>query len=197
MIEPKPANPYDARISGTRTLSCPDGRSIFKVYFLDIVGRQNPERTEWDRCPMSREGFLAALTKIASGGPASPKKEASQPSPAGTGAPSDAPPAAVSAEQPGRFPFGGAPDDGGVGSAGVGGGEFERVGTEVFAAAQPDGEGAPGELTVLPEAALSGNSLVTSNSELRRFAPRPVPETSPIAERSIRATSFSSRSFAC
>ena len=53
MICPKPANPYDARISGTHLLACPDGRSAFKVYFLDIVGRQNPERYEWDRGPLS------------------------------------------------------------------------------------------------------------------------------------------------
>jgi hypothetical protein len=67
MIGPMPASPYDARISGTRMLSCPDGRSLFKVYFLDIVGRQNPERTEWDRCPMSRDAFLAALPRVADG----------------------------------------------------------------------------------------------------------------------------------
>jgi len=67
MICPKPANPYDARISGTHLLACPDGRSAFKVYFIDIVGRQNPERYEWDRCPMSRDGFLAALPRAAEG----------------------------------------------------------------------------------------------------------------------------------
>jgi hypothetical protein len=67
MIDPMPASPYDARSSGTRKLSFPDGRSFFKVYFLDIVGRQNPERYEWDRCPLSRDGFLAALPRVAEG----------------------------------------------------------------------------------------------------------------------------------
>jgi hypothetical protein len=67
VIDPKPANPYDARISGTRLVACPDGRSVFKVYFLDIVGRQNPERYEWDRCPVSRDAFLAALPRVADG----------------------------------------------------------------------------------------------------------------------------------
>jgi len=67
MIEPKPASPYDARSAGTRLLACPDGRSVFKVYFLDIVGRANPERYEWDRGALSRDGFLAGLSRIAEG----------------------------------------------------------------------------------------------------------------------------------
>jgi hypothetical protein len=67
VIDPKPANPYDARISGTRLLAGSDGRSAFKVYFLDIVGRTNPERYEWDRCATSRDGFLAALRPFADG----------------------------------------------------------------------------------------------------------------------------------
>lgn len=67
MIEPKPANPYDARIAGTRLLSCSDGRSTFKVYFLDIVGRTNPERYEWDRGAQSRDAFLAGVARIADG----------------------------------------------------------------------------------------------------------------------------------
>jgi hypothetical protein len=67
VIEPKPAHSYDARMSGTYLLTCPDGRSVFKVYFIDIVGRANPERTEWDRCATSRDGFLAALPRVADG----------------------------------------------------------------------------------------------------------------------------------
>ncbi len=67
MIDPKPANPYDARIAGTRLLAGPDGRSAFKVYFLDIVGRANPERHEWDRCATSRESILDALRPVAEG----------------------------------------------------------------------------------------------------------------------------------
>lgn len=67
MIEPKPANPYDARISGTRLVRGPDRRSAFKVYFLDIVGRANPERYEWDRCATGRDAFLAGLRELADG----------------------------------------------------------------------------------------------------------------------------------
>jgi len=63
----KPANPYDARISGTSLLRCPDGKSVFKVYFLDITGRQDPARCEWDRCGMPRDGVLTALSRVAEG----------------------------------------------------------------------------------------------------------------------------------
>ena len=67
MHDVKPANPYDARISGTSLLRCPDGKSVFKVYFLDITGRQDPARCEWDRCGMPRDGVLAALSRVAEG----------------------------------------------------------------------------------------------------------------------------------
>ena len=67
MIDPKPVQPYDARVAGTRLAACPDGRSAFKVYFLDIVGRANPELYEWDRCAATRDGFLAALPRVADG----------------------------------------------------------------------------------------------------------------------------------
>ena len=57
------------------------------------------------------------------------------------------------ADQPDRLSGAGAPDDGSVRRAGVGGGEFEGVGAEVFAAVEPNGEAASGRLAVLPEAA--------------------------------------------
>jgi hypothetical protein len=67
MIDPKPANPYDARISGKHLLRCTDGRSAFKVYFIDIVGRAEPARYEWARCPTDRDAFLAGLARVAEG----------------------------------------------------------------------------------------------------------------------------------
>ena len=67
MIDPKPANPYDARISGKRLVRSADGRSAFKVYFIDIVGRKESARYEWDRCPTGRDAFLASLAGVAEG----------------------------------------------------------------------------------------------------------------------------------
>ncbi len=67
MIDPKPASPYDARIAGKRLLRSADGRSAFKVYFIDIVGRSDPSRYEWDRCSTGRDAFLAAFARIADG----------------------------------------------------------------------------------------------------------------------------------
>jgi hypothetical protein len=67
MIEVKPANSYDARIAGKRLLRPADGRSAFKVYFIDIVGRTDPARYEWDRCPTGRDAFLAGMARVAEG----------------------------------------------------------------------------------------------------------------------------------
>jgi hypothetical protein len=62
-MEPvKPCNPYHGRASGTKMLKMPDGKSVFKVYFIDIVGRKQPERFEWKLCGRRQENFLTALT---------------------------------------------------------------------------------------------------------------------------------------
>ena len=56
-----------------------------------------------------------------------------------------------SSEQPHPLAFEGAPDDGAFRRAGVGGGEFERTGTEVIATAKPNGDSPVGQPTVLSE----------------------------------------------
>jgi hypothetical protein len=38
---------YDARLAERSLVRGRDGRSAFKLYRLDIVGRENPERYEW------------------------------------------------------------------------------------------------------------------------------------------------------
>jgi hypothetical protein len=58
----KPANPYDARPAGTAVYRL--GDSVFKVYYVDIVGRQQPERYEWDRCGRTRESVLEQLAAV-------------------------------------------------------------------------------------------------------------------------------------
>ena len=59
-MEPvKPCNSYAARPSGTATFH--NGRSVFKVYYVDIHGRSNPERFEWDLCGRTRESVIEGL----------------------------------------------------------------------------------------------------------------------------------------
>jgi len=59
----KPCNTYRARAAGKKTLKLPDGQSTFKVYFVDIVERRDPERFEWKLCGRSQEGFVDLLRK--------------------------------------------------------------------------------------------------------------------------------------
>jgi len=57
-MEVKPCMPYASKVCETRLLEMPDGKSVFKVYFVDIVGRDNPERYEWATSGMSKDDFL-------------------------------------------------------------------------------------------------------------------------------------------
>lgn len=52
---------YHAVIEDCRTLRMPDGKSVFKVYFVSITGRDKPEKYEWSLCGMSKESFLERL----------------------------------------------------------------------------------------------------------------------------------------
>jgi hypothetical protein len=54
-----PCNPYDARVGHRELVKMPDGVSAFKMYFVSIVGRERPQRYEWDRGDLSPETFLA------------------------------------------------------------------------------------------------------------------------------------------
>ena len=49
--------PYHAVSSGRGTIEMPDGKSVFKVYYLSIVGRDKPELYEWERCAFTQEAF--------------------------------------------------------------------------------------------------------------------------------------------
>lgn len=58
----KPVGPYTSRPMGTATLRLADG-SAFKVYYLDIFGRPDPRRTEWEASGRDRQAALAQLEK--------------------------------------------------------------------------------------------------------------------------------------
>jgi hypothetical protein len=52
---------YAARPAGRAVYE--NGPHAFKVYFIDITGRQHPERYEWDRSGRERDGVLAGLKR--------------------------------------------------------------------------------------------------------------------------------------
>ena len=56
----QPVNPYTSRPAGTAMLRLDDG-SAFKVYFLEIVGRDQPEKYEWQACGRDRQAAVAQL----------------------------------------------------------------------------------------------------------------------------------------
>ncbi len=48
---------YHAQTAGQGLLRMSDGRSIFKVYYISVIGRDKPELYEWQHCPRNREHF--------------------------------------------------------------------------------------------------------------------------------------------
>ena len=61
MLTPKPCNPYHAVVRSREALRGPDGRSVFKVYLVDIVGRTDRKRTEWSRSDLASASVLETL----------------------------------------------------------------------------------------------------------------------------------------
>lgn len=63
MIPVKPCGTYDARPSGTAVYRA--GQTAFKIYYVDIVGRPQRERYEWEHCGRERESLLDQLKDAA------------------------------------------------------------------------------------------------------------------------------------
>jgi len=61
MLPIRPCATYAARPAGRARYE--NGPHAFKVYFIDIPGRAQPERYEWDRCGRERESVLAGLER--------------------------------------------------------------------------------------------------------------------------------------
>src|SRR3972149_6349828 len=57
----KPCNTYHAVLCAKDVFRGVDGKTVFKVYFFDIVGRKDPSRTVWAQCGMRNEDFMARL----------------------------------------------------------------------------------------------------------------------------------------
>lgn len=47
-MELKPSKPYRAKLDGRSLIRMPDGKSVFKVYYLSLAGRDDPGRYEWE-----------------------------------------------------------------------------------------------------------------------------------------------------
>ncbi len=62
----KPCNTYHAVLSSRELYRGADGKSAFKVYFCDIVGRKEPARTVWAQCGLAKADFLKGLAKVES-----------------------------------------------------------------------------------------------------------------------------------
>ncbi|MEW6357171.1 MAG: hypothetical protein AB1696_12655 [Planctomycetota bacterium] len=60
-MEVKPCSPYASKVCETQLVKMPDGKSAFKVYFVDITGRDKPERYEWGASGMSKDDFLKRI----------------------------------------------------------------------------------------------------------------------------------------
>lgn len=49
--------PYHAKAVDQKLLQMPDGKSVFKVYYLSIIGRDKPEQYEWEHSPWTQKDF--------------------------------------------------------------------------------------------------------------------------------------------
>ena len=59
-----PCRPYQGRVVDRQMAVMADGRSRFKIYFVSIVGRDQPERYEWEHGGLSPREFT---TRFAAG----------------------------------------------------------------------------------------------------------------------------------
>lgn len=60
----KPCNSYHGVLSGRELFRGADGKSAFKVYFIDIIGRKEPARTVWAQSGMTQAELLRRLATL-------------------------------------------------------------------------------------------------------------------------------------
>jgi hypothetical protein len=56
-----PCHTYHAQTVGRSVLRMPDGKSVFKVYYISVIGRDKPELYEWRRCSRTPADFEQAF----------------------------------------------------------------------------------------------------------------------------------------
>jgi hypothetical protein len=52
-----PCRTYHAKVVGRRVLRMPDGKSVFKMYYVSVIGRDKPQLYEWERSPRTTADF--------------------------------------------------------------------------------------------------------------------------------------------
>ncbi len=58
-----PCRTYHAQTVGQGLLRMPDGKSVFKVYYISVIGRDKPELYEWRCCLHRRAEFEKVFTE--------------------------------------------------------------------------------------------------------------------------------------
>ena len=58
-----PCRSYHSRTVGRAVVRMPDGRSVFKVYYVSIIGRDEPSRYEWAHSAVQPRDLEARLMK--------------------------------------------------------------------------------------------------------------------------------------
>lgn len=56
-----PCRTYHAKTVGRTLLRMPDGRSVFKIYYISVVGRPQRALFEWEHAPRTPQQFEAAF----------------------------------------------------------------------------------------------------------------------------------------
>ncbi len=60
-----PCRPYHSKMIKKTWLCLPGSQSAFKLYFFSLIGRDEPERFEWERSSLTPVAFEANLSKMA------------------------------------------------------------------------------------------------------------------------------------
>jgi hypothetical protein len=58
-----PCRSYHSNTAAHTLLAMPDGKSVFKIYYVSIVGRDDPTKYEWGRCAVTRPAFEALVQR--------------------------------------------------------------------------------------------------------------------------------------
>jgi hypothetical protein len=60
-MQVKPCRTYHAKTVGRSVLRMPDGKSVFKVYYISVIGRDRPELYEWEHASRTAKDFERAF----------------------------------------------------------------------------------------------------------------------------------------